>query len=246
MSNYSFVNIYDYFINLDNNNQIIHIFTILIIIIILGNIDKISTQLLISIIIIFVIFMLFYQNKKRINNDIKFIKKINGSLNLKNFKYILDDLDVNLIYYNIIKYRNIDKYSFTNSLIDTNKYLEIYNDIKNKNNNYAQLLDIAFEKKDSAINHLIALSNSISPSLGINNENNTIVQNPLENVLFININELKYIFDKYWFEMLNISRQIYETTPININSKPILYDMNTPNPNVKNDVFDIMYGNINI
>ena len=149
-------------------------------------------------------------------------------------------------YYDIIDFRKIDKYSYMNSLIDTDKFMEIYNDIKNKNNNYAQLLDIAFEKKDSAINHLIALSNSISPSLGINNENNTIVQNPLENVLFININELKYIFDKYWFEMLNISRQIYETTPININSKPILYDMNTPNPNVKNDVFDIMYGNINI
>jgi hypothetical protein len=154
------------------------------------------------------------------------------------------DLDICSIYLDIIDFRKIDKYSYMNSLIDTDKFMEIYNDIKNKNSEYSQLLDIAKEKKDSALNHLVSISNSISPGIGIIPNVNKIEQNPLENKLIIKVNELRLILNEYWFEMLDISRTIYETSPINITSKPIIYDINEPNPNTKLDAFEIYYGQI--
>jgi hypothetical protein len=66
----------------------------------------------------------------------------------------------------------------------------------------------------------------------------------LEDKLINKINELRVILNEYWFEMLNISRIIYETTTINTMSKPIIYDINEPNPNTTFDGFDIYYGNI--
>jgi hypothetical protein len=188
--------------------------------------------------------MILTKKYNAIDHDLKSINKINTSLDLKNFKYVSQDLDISSIYLDIIDARAIDKYSFMNSLIDTNKFIEIYNDIKNQNSEYSQLLDIAFEKKDSALNNLLSISNSITPNIGIIPNTNKIFQNPIENKLIVKINELRNIFNKYWFEMLDICRTIYETTPINIMSKPILYDNNQPNPNTKFDAFDIFYGNI--
>jgi hypothetical protein len=131
-----------------------------------------------------------------------------------------------------------------NSLIDTNKYIEIYSDIKNKNKDYSQLIDIAMEKKDSAINHLLCISNSISPNIGIIANTDKIYQNPIENKLIEKVNQLRSILDRYWFEILDICRTVYETTPINTMSRPITFDINAPNPNTKHDTFDIYYGNV--
>lgn len=245
MSNYNFIDLYNNFILLDNNTQIIYIFILIILLFIINNVIKISNELFKSLIITFVIFIIFISQKnKNVSKDVKSINKINSSLNLKNYKYILANLDVSSIYFELIELRHINKYSFMSSLIDTNIYLQIYSDIKNKNSNYAQLLDIAMEKKDSALNHLLSIIYSISPNTGINNEDYSIIKNPIENILYTKVSELKSIFDNYWFEMLDISRTIYETTDININSKPIEFDNNSPNPNAKLDIFDIFYGNI--
>ena len=249
MFNNSLIELYNKFYLLDNNSKIIYILLFIILIFIIFNFIPLSQKLFNSIIIAFIIFIMLLSNKyKSIDSDIKSINKINTSLDLKNLKYISQDLDICSIYVDIIKYRTIDKYSFMNSLIDTDKFLEIYNDIKNENSEYAQLLDIAMEKKDNALNHLISISNSITPNIGIKLNTDTIkneiYQNPIEDKLIIKISELRLILNKYWFEMLDISRTIYETTPINTTSRPILYDINAPNPNTKYDAFDIYYGNI--
>lgn len=245
MSNLNFLKLYNKFGLLDNNTQIIYILLFLGILFIIFNFIPLSSKLINSMIIAFIIFVMILTKKyNAIDHDLKSINKINTSLDLKNFKYVSQDLDISSIYLDIIDARAIDKYSFMNSLIDTNKFIEIYNDIKNQNSEYSQLLDIAFEKKDSALNNLLSISNSITPNIGIIPNTNKIFQNPIENKLIVKINELRNIFNKYWFEMLDICRTIYETTPINIMSKPILYDNNQPNPNTKFDAFDIFYGNI--
>jgi len=198
-----------------------------------------------SLIVTFIIFIIFISNRyTSIDNDLKKIDKINTSLDLMYFKNVSSDLDICSIYLDIIEFRTIDKYSFMSSLNDTDKYIEIYNDIKNGNNEYSQLLDIARDKKDSALNHLLCISNSIAPNIGIIKNKNTIIQNPVENKLNDKINVLRIILDKYWFEMINMSRTIYETTPINRMSKPIVYDINAPNPHTQYDAFDIFYGDI--
>jgi hypothetical protein len=245
MLNNNFFDLYHKFGYLDNNTQIFYIFLFLILLFMIFNFIPISQKLIHSLIIAFVIFIMFLSKQyNRFDRENKNISKINTSLDLKNFKYISHDLDICAIYLDIIDLKKIDKYSYMNSLIETDKFMEIYNDIKNKNTEYSQLLDIAKEKKDSALNHLISISNSINPNIGIISNTNTIVQNPLEDKLINKINELRVILNEYWFEMLNISRIIYETTTINTMSKPIIYDINEPNPNTTFDGFDIYYGNI--
>ena len=246
MTNYNFIELHNKFSFLDNNTQIIYILLLLTILFIIFNFIPISTKLFNSIIFAFAIFAILLSTKyKSIDQDLKSINKINTSLDLKSFKNVSKDLEIGAIYLDIINFRSVDKYSFMNSLIDTDKFIEIYNDIKNGNKEYSQLLDIAMEKKDSALNHLLCISNSITPNIGVIQHTQQIYQNPLENKLIEKINQLRIIYNKYWFEMLDISRTIYETTPINTMSRPIVYDKNAPNPNTKCDAFDIYYGNIN-
>jgi hypothetical protein len=245
MFEYYLIELFNKFGLLDNNTQVVYIIILLIILFIIYNLIPVSSKLFNSLILtLFLSVLILSQKYKSIDYDLKSINKINTSLDLKNYKYISSDLEICTIYYDIIEFRNIDKYSFMNSLIDTNKYIEIYFDIKNKNKDYSQLLDIAMEKKDSAINHLLCISNSISPNIGIIANTDKIVQNSLENKLIEKVNELRSILDKYWFDILNICRTVYETTPINIMSRPITFDINTPNPNTKHDTFDIYYGNV--
>lgn len=245
MSNYNFIDLYNKFSLLDKSSQIIYVILFIILLFIIFNFIPITQRLMNSLIIVFIIFIMFLSTQyKSLDHDIKSINKINTSLDLKNFKFVSQDLDICSIYLDIIDFRKIDKYSYMNSLIDTDKFMEIYNDIKNKNSEYSQLLDIAKEKKDSALNHLVSISNSISPGIGIIPNVKKIEQNPLENKLIIKVNELRLILNEYWFEMLDISRTIYETSPINITSKPIIYDINEPNPNTKLDAFEIYYGQI--
>lgn len=245
MSNYNFIDLYNKFSLLDKSSQIIYVILFIILLFIIFNFIPITQRLMNSLIIVFIIFMMFLSTQyKSFDNDLKSINKINTSLDLKNFKFVSHDLDICSIYIDIIDFRKIDKYSYMNSLIDTDKFMEIYNDIKNKNSEYSQLLDIAKDKKDSALNHLVSISNSITPGIGIIPNVNKIEQNPLENKLIIKVNELRLILNEYWFEMLDISRTIYETSPINITSKPIIYDINEPNPNTKLDGFEIYYGQI--
>ena len=181
MTNLNFLELFNKFGLLDNNTQIMYVLLFLTLLFIIFNFIPLSAKLINSIIITFIIFIMILTKKyNAISHDLKSISKINTSLDLKNFSYVSQDLDISSIYLDIIELRSIDKYSFMNSLIDTNKFIEIYNDIKKENSEYSQLLDIAFEKKDSSLNHLLSISNSISPSIGIVTNINKIHQNPLE------------------------------------------------------------------
>ena len=245
MSNNNFLELYNKFTLLDNNTQIMYIILFVTVLFIIFNFIPVTTKLINSLLLTSVIFiMIIYKRYSSIDNDLKKIDKINTSLDLINFKNVSSDLDICSIYLDIIEFRNIDKYSFANSLKDTDKYIEIYNDIKKGNNEYAQLLDVASDKKDSALNHLLSISNSITPNIGITNLTNNIIQNPLENKLNDKIHKLRIILDKYWFEMADMARTIYETQPINIMSRPIVFDTNAPKPKIQYDGFDIFYGNI--
>jgi hypothetical protein len=245
MSNNIFLEICNKFTLLDNNTQIMYIILFVTVLFIIFNFIPVTTKLLNSLLLTGVIFIMIISKKySSIDNDLKKIDKINTSLDLMNFKNVSSDLDICSIYLEIIDFRDIDKYSFANSLKDTDKYIEIYNDIKKGNNEYAQLLDIASDKKDSALNYLLSISNSITPNIGITNDNNNIIQNPIENKLNDKIHKLRVILDRYWFEMANMARTIYETQPINIMSRPIVFDVNAPKPKIQYDGFNIFYGNI--
>ena len=71
-----------------------------------------------------------------------------------------------------------------------------------------------------------------------------IVKYILHNKLNDKIHQLRIILDKYWFEMADMSRTIYEMQPINIMSRPIVFDTNAPKPKIQYDGFDIFYGNV--
>lgn len=229
-------NIYNIFTNLESNTRVVYTLSFFVFSAILFHIFNFNSQFMYSLIISGLIFYIIFQNKTNsINTDVKQINRINRLLNLKNYKFIANDLAIGSIYLDLINFRKLDKYNYLQSMSELDKFLEIYQDLKLGNNDYGQLLDIAQEKKDNTLNYLVSISYSITANLGYN-PNKTIVQNPEQKKLLDNVDNLKTILDKYWFEMLDMARSKYETEEVSTNSRPINYDKNDPKP-IKTEYF---------
>jgi hypothetical protein len=232
-----------HFIFLDNNTKILYIILFILIIFLVHQLAKIEVRLVYSMFITFIIVSIFFIfNFRDIEKTLKKVSKINKSLDMSQFKNVSDELNICSIYFGIIEFKKIDKYNFIESLKELDRYLEIFKSLKKGNTEYGQLLDLAREKKDNTLNHLISMIHSISPNMVISNIDNVIINSPLENKLVNKINELKSILESYWFEMNNICRIKYENEPITNLSSPIVFDDDAPQPQTKYDNFNYFYG----
>ena len=231
------------FIFLDNNTKVLYIILFILICFILQQLAKVKASFIYSIIFTFIIVsLLFIFNFRDVDRDLKRVNKINKLLDISQFKNVSNDLDICSIYFEIINFKKIDKYNFIESIRELEQFLELFNNIKKGNHDYSQLLDLARERKDNTLNHLISIKNSLTPNIGISNIDNQIIDNPVRNKLFKKIGELKDILEVYWFEMNNICRIKYENEPISTLSRPISFDDEEPQPQTKYDNFDYFYG----
>lgn len=236
------MNIYQYFRNLDKNTQLSYYVIGLALFIILNGFTHINNQTFFSLcIVLLVMFFMYTYKRDSLDTSLNTINKYDKHLNLQYFKYIRKDIKLVILYNSLLPFAKIDKYNFNDSMISTNRMLKYYSKINTSYNDYNQILQLAKEEHDSALNYLTAISYSLSGTMGIKRDGKIEQQVQLEE-LNNGVTKLKEILDQYIFQMTDIARNMYENMPITNTSMPVHYDSNEPSPNKKTNVFDIYYG----
>ena len=235
----------DYIENLDRNTLFSYIFFFIILVIILANFSNLSTQNFFSIFVALAIMLIYYFYKSNVlKKDLKKIENYDQVLNLKYFPYLRKDLSIVQIYNDLKIYGNIDKYNFIDSMKSADRVVQYYEYLKRGNIYYGQILDLAKEQRDNALNYLTAISKSLNSNIGIIS-NIDYIQDIEQEKLFQSVLSLKKILDRYIFLMMNISRIQFETEEITNFSRPISYNPDDPEPNNLNNeqpTFDIYQG----
>ena len=236
------MDILNYIENLDKNSIFYYFIMSIFIFIFLKNFFEISNHHFFSLLITIAVISIYYQYKKKIlNSDLESIEKYNKILSLKNYKHISKDLNIVILYFDLLEYGKIDKYNFKDSLINVDKLLDIYYILKQGDIYYKDKIDLAKEYHSNALNALNSINHSIKPSIGI--KNHKYIQSPRERELHSLIIKLKKILDQYLFEIYDICRTSYEENSVNILSKPISLDINDPYPYLqKKDNYDLYNG----
>jgi hypothetical protein len=236
------MDILNYLENLDKNSIFYYFIISLFIFIFLKNFFEISNHHFFSLLITIAIIAIYYQYKKKIlNSDLENIEKYNKILSLKNYKHISKDLNIVILYFDLLEYGKIDKYNFKDSLINVDKLLDIYYILEQGDIYYKDKIDLAKEYHSNALNALNSINHSIKPSIGI--INHKYIQSPKERELHSLIIKLKKILDQYLFQIYDLCRTNYEENPVNILSKPISLDINDPYPYLqKKDSYDLYNG----
>jgi len=233
-----------YFQNLDSKTFTLLFLGIISCFFIIKNFFIISSQTFFSIVITLGIFVYIISNLQfNLKNDLNQLITYDKLLHLDYFDNISKDINIVLLYNNLYEFGKIDKYNFIDSMKSTERLLINFNLLKNNIQNYKQVLELAEEERDNALNHLQVISNSLVSDYAINIGTKTI-PNIKYNELNQHIQSLKKLLDTYIFEMYRICRNIFERDNITINSFPITLDFNEPKPNsnIENNNFNIYYG----
>lgn len=210
---------------------------------ILKNVFEISNHVFFSLIIACVIIYVYFQiNKQSLDADLTKISTENKILNLKYYKSLSKDLNLVQLYYEALEYGKYDLYNFNDSLFYSNQLISLYNTISKKGElNYGQLIDLAKDYRDNAVNSFATITKSLRATMGIIDGTHFIQQISVKQLHKFVI-ELKSILDKYVFDIMQIGRTIYETDTVNTNSKPIIYESTEPSPYKPGNTHDIYYG----
>ena len=237
--------VFQYLSNLDNNTYLTYFLGFIILFFILKNFFILTNQTFFSVIITAAIIGAYYYYKSsHLKEDLNHIKKYEKILNLKYYSYLRRHLDVVLIYYDMAGYGKIDKYNFTDSMKSSDRLLRYYSYMKKGNIYYKQLLDLAKEERDNALNYLSTITKSLTANMAIITDAEGINQIEQEKLL-IGVRRLKNVLDQYIFEIMNMSRIQYETQPITNTSYPIEYDPSDPeprDPTNNESTFGLYYG----
>jgi hypothetical protein len=242
------MNIYYYFTNLDNKSRTYLFLGFCFVFLIFKNFFILTYQTFFALVICVVIFyFIITHNMFNLNNDLNKIKDYNNLLNLDSFTYLPQDISLVVIYNDLYKFGKVDKYDFVDSLKATERLLEIYNKLLSVKYNYKQLIELAEEERDNALNHLQCINNSIEPT-NVILVNKTIINRLESKQLNENIHKLSNMLNNYIFEMYRLSRKYYENENISTTSFPITYNIANPLPKPNNDVlknnFNIYYGTV--
>ena len=233
-----------YFNNLDSKTFTLLFIGFLSCFFILKNFFILSSQTFFAIVITIGIFTYIITKLKfNLTNDLDQIKQYDKLLHLNYFQNISKDINIVLLYNNLYEFALVDKYNFIDSMKSTENLLKQYNLLQNNIQNYKQVLEIAEQERDNALNFLQVISNTAVSKYAITIGTSTI-SNSKNKDLNYNIQALKSILDSYIFEMYRICRNIFERDNITINSYPITLDFNAPLPNNtnENNNFNIYYG----
>jgi len=126
----------------------------------------------------------------------------------------------------------------------TDRLLRYYSYMKKGNIYYKQLLDLAKQERDNALNYLSTITKSLTANMAIISDTKGINQIEQEK-LYVGVRRLKNVLDQFIFEIMNLGRIQFETDSITNTSYPINYDPNDPEPNDPTDnesTFNIYYG----
>jgi len=233
-----------YFNNLDSKTFTLLFIGFLACFLIFKNFFILSSQTFFAIVITIGIFTYIITKLKfNLTNDLDQIKQYDKLLHLNYFQNISKDINIVLLYNNLYEFALVDKYNFIDSMKSTENLLTQYNLLTNNIQNYKQVLEIAEQERDNALNYLQVISNTSVSKYAITIGTRTI-SNSKNKDLNYNIQALKSILDSYIFEMYRICRNIFERDNITINSYPITLDFNAPLPNNtnENNNFNIYYG----
>ena len=242
------MNIYYYFTNLDNKSRTYLFLGFCFVFLIFKNFFILTYQTFFALVICVVIFyFIITHNMFNLNNDLNKIKDYNNLLNLDSFTYLPQDISLVVVYNDLYKFGKVDKYDFVDSLKATERLLEIYNKLLSVKYNYKQLIELAEEERDNALNHLQCINNSIEPT-NVILVNKTIINRLESKQLNENIHKLSNMLNNYIFEMYRLSRKYYENENISTASFPITYNIANPLPKPNNDLlknnFNIYYGTV--
>lgn len=237
------IHVLSYLRNIDRNSLIYYFFIFMIAFFILKNVFEISNHVFFSLIIACVIIYVYFQiNKQSLDADLTKISTENKILNLKYYKSLSKDLNLVQLYYEALEYGKYDLYNFNDSLFYSNQLISLYNTISKKGElNYGQLIDLAKDYRDNAVNSFATITKSLRATMGIIDGTHFIQQISVKRLHKFVI-ELKSILDKYVFDIMQIGRTIYETDTVNTNSKPIIYESTEPSPYKPGNTHDIYYG----
>lgn len=237
------IHILSYLRNIDRNSLIYYFFIFMVVFFVLKNCLDISNHVFFSLIIASVIIYVYFQiNKQSLNTDLNKIATENKILNLKYYESLSKDLNLVQLYYEALEYGKYDLYNFNDSLFNSNQLILLYHTISKKGElNYGQLIDLAKDYRDNAVNSFATIVKSLRSTMGIIDGTHFIQQISVKKLHKFVI-DLKNILDKYVFDIMQIGRTIYETDTVNTNSQPIIYDATEPSPYKPGNTHDIYYG----
>jgi len=239
------MNLFEYLQNIDNTTFFYYFFGAIVSFLIFKNLFILSNQTFFALVIaILTLWIYYYYKSNNLNDNLNSINKYEKILNLKYYSHLRKHLNVVLIYYDMISFGHIDKYNFTDSMKSTDRLLRYYSYMKKGNIYYKQLLDLAKQERDNALNYLSTITKSLTANMAIISDTKGINQIEQEK-LYVGVRRLKNVLDQFIFEIMNLGRIQFETDSITNTSYPINYDPNDPEPNDPTDnesTFNIYYG----
>ena len=236
-------NILLYLRNIDRNSLLYYFLIFIITFFILKNMFEITNHVFFSLIIsVVIIYIYFKKNTNDLNTDMTTVINNNKILNLKYYGSLSKDLNLVKLYHDGLEYGKYDIYNFNDSLFYTNQLIALYYMISKKGDlNYGQLIDLAKDYRDNAVNSLATITKSLHATMGIIDGTHFIQQISVKRLHGFVI-KLKGMLDKYVFDIMQIGRTIYETDSVNTNSNPVIYESTEPLPYKPGNTHDIYYG----
>lgn len=234
-----------YIENLDSKTITLYFLGFCFLFICLNNYFVLSTHSFFALVITIFILYFFYRYKYyNLSTNLDQIKKNNQLLNLDSFPNIITDINLIVIYNKLQKYGKFDKYDFIESMSACEQVLINYKKLTKPCDNYKQIIDLAEENRDLALNHLQVITNSIQPTEVFIKDDIYITD--VDNLHSL-ITDLSELLNNYIFDMYRLSKTYYDTNEINVYSYPITYDNGDPLPLDKTKMphnFDIYYGRV--
>jgi hypothetical protein len=232
-----------YIQNLDSKTITLYFLGFCFLFICFNNFFVLSTHSFFALVItIFILYIFYRNNYYNLSNNLDQIKKNNKLLNLDSFPNILKDVNFIEIFEKLKTYGKFNKYDFLESISACEQVLINYKKLLEPCDDYKQIIDLAEENRDSALNHLQVITNSIQPTTVILKGNKYITD--IDNFHSL-ITDLSELLNNYIFDMYRLAKTYYDTNDINVYSYPITYDNEDPAPLDETKMvhnFDIYYG----
>ncbi len=235
-----------YLENLDQKTLTLYFLGFCILFICLNNFFSLSSQTFYAMIITFIIlFAVFRYKNFNLSNSLNNIQNSNKILKLDHFPNVMSEINLVQIFEKLKKYGKYNKYDFIESIKETENMLTNYKKLLKPSLNYKQIIELAEEQRDAALNHLQVITHSIQPHEVILDED--MIYSTADNTQFhLLITELEEQLNNYIFDMYRLARSYFDND-INVYSYPVQYDNTAPLPLDRTRMisnFDLYFGTV--
>jgi len=234
-----------YLENLDQKTITLYFLGFCFLFICLNNFFSLSSQTFYAMTITFIILFAVYRYKFfNLTNNLNEIQYNNKILRIDHFPNVMNEINLVQLFEKLKKYGKYNKYDFIDAIKETENMLINYKKLLKPCINYKQIIELAEEQRDSALNHLQVISHSIQPNEIILDEDMIY---STDNTQFHSlITDLEELLNNYIFDMYRLARSYFDKD-ITVYSYPVQYDNTAPVPRDPTRMisnFDLYHGTV--